>query len=215
MRRLRPHLTYANVMVTLLAIGALSGGVAYAANTVFSTDIVDGEVKKADIGTGAVHTSEIGNNQVRSADVKELSQFTEAVGAPSGGCSDDSHIRDTCATANITLERPGRLLLNATGEWHTASLDDASGPGSESDNTTSVRGTCRLYVDGTGVGGGQDVGERVETGTANHPFGGTMALTGLSNSLAAGSHTVIVGCDEGDGDLDWTQVNLTAGLVAD
>ena len=39
------HLTYANVMVTLLAIGALTGGVAYAANTVFSSDVVNGEVK--------------------------------------------------------------------------------------------------------------------------------------------------------------------------
>jgi hypothetical protein len=39
----------------------LTGGVAYAADTVFSTDIVDGEVKSADIG----------NNQVRSADVRD------------------------------------------------------------------------------------------------------------------------------------------------
>jgi hypothetical protein len=38
----------------------LTGGVAYAANTVFSSDIVDGEVKTADIG----------NNQVRGADVR-------------------------------------------------------------------------------------------------------------------------------------------------
>ena len=39
----------------------LTGGVAYAANTVFSSDIVNGEVKTADIGT----------NQVRSADVRD------------------------------------------------------------------------------------------------------------------------------------------------
>jgi hypothetical protein len=39
----------------------LSGGTAYAANTVFSEDIVDGEVKGVDIG----------NNQVRSADVRD------------------------------------------------------------------------------------------------------------------------------------------------
>ena len=45
MRRIRSHLTYANVMVTLLAFVVLAGGTAFAANTVFSTDIVDGEVK--------------------------------------------------------------------------------------------------------------------------------------------------------------------------
>ena len=38
----------------------LSGGVAYAADTVFSSDIVDGEVKSVDIGT----------NQVRGVDVR-------------------------------------------------------------------------------------------------------------------------------------------------
>jgi len=57
---MRKHLTYANVMVTLLAIGALTGGVAYAANTIFSEDIVNGEVKSPDIA----------NNQVRSVDVR-------------------------------------------------------------------------------------------------------------------------------------------------
>ena len=61
MRRLRPHLTYANIMVTLLAIGALTGGVAYAANTIGSADIINGQVKTADIG----------NNQVQSADVRD------------------------------------------------------------------------------------------------------------------------------------------------
>ena len=84
MRRLRPHLTYANVMVTLLAIGALTGGVAYAANTVFSADIVNDEVYSADVRddtlagggltaadlrTGSVGTTEILNGGVGSPDV--------------------------------------------------------------------------------------------------------------------------------------------------
>jgi hypothetical protein len=42
----------------------LTGGTAYAADTIFSSDIVDGEVKTADIG----------NNQVRSADVRDDTQ---------------------------------------------------------------------------------------------------------------------------------------------
>ena len=61
MRRLRPHLTYANIMVTLLAIGALTGGVAYAANTIDSADIINGQVKSPDIGS----------NQVQSVDVRD------------------------------------------------------------------------------------------------------------------------------------------------
>jgi hypothetical protein len=49
----------------------IAGSTAYAANTIFSTDIVDGEVKAADIGTAAVQTAEVGNNQIRSADVRD------------------------------------------------------------------------------------------------------------------------------------------------
>ena len=49
----------------------LTGSVAYAANTVFSTDIVDGEVKSADIDTAAVRSTDIGNSQVTSADVRD------------------------------------------------------------------------------------------------------------------------------------------------
>src|SRR3954452_13135621 len=51
---IRSHLTYANVMVTLLAFVILGGG-AYAAfqlpkNSVRSPNIVNGQVKKKDIG---------------------------------------------------------------------------------------------------------------------------------------------------------------------
>jgi hypothetical protein len=38
----------------------IAGGTAYAANTVFSTDIVDGEVKTADIDNNAVRSTKIG-----------------------------------------------------------------------------------------------------------------------------------------------------------
>jgi hypothetical protein len=79
LRRIRPHLTYANVMVTLLAFVVLGGGAAYAANTIGSLDVIDesllsqdikdGAVKVADVGQGAVATDEIANGQVRAADL--------------------------------------------------------------------------------------------------------------------------------------------------
>ena len=71
MRDRAKHLTYANVISTLCLFLILAGGVAYAADTVFSTDIVDGEVKAADIDTSAVNTAEIGSNQVRSGEVRD------------------------------------------------------------------------------------------------------------------------------------------------
>ncbi len=58
MRRIRSHLTYANVMATLAVFLVLGGG-AYAAfhlpkNSVRSRNIVNGQVKTPDLATGAV-----------------------------------------------------------------------------------------------------------------------------------------------------------------
>jgi hypothetical protein len=49
---------------------------AYAANTVFSTDIVDGEVKAADLANNAVTASKIKDGEVKAAEIA-----TDAVGA--------------------------------------------------------------------------------------------------------------------------------------
>jgi hypothetical protein len=61
LRALRNRLTYANVVATLALMIAVAGGTAYAANTVFSSDIVNGEVRTADISDA---------NGVRSVDVR-------------------------------------------------------------------------------------------------------------------------------------------------
>ena len=60
MSRFRPRLSYANVVSTLCLILVVGGGAAYAADTIGSEDIINGQVKSPDIG----------NNQVRSADIR-------------------------------------------------------------------------------------------------------------------------------------------------
>jgi hypothetical protein len=74
--RLRPHLTFANVCSFLALFVALATGGAYAANTVFSTDIVDGQVRNADIadatppgelGPQGVSTEKIEANAITAA----------------------------------------------------------------------------------------------------------------------------------------------------
>jgi hypothetical protein len=62
--RIRSRITYANVMSTIAVVFALGGGVAYAANTVFSEDIVDGEVKAADLAPNAVTGGKLAQNSV-------------------------------------------------------------------------------------------------------------------------------------------------------
>ena len=71
--RLRAYIRQHHVGLVALFF-ALSGGVAWAshpggANTINSTDIIDAQVKVADIGQGAVATDEIANNQVKAADL--------------------------------------------------------------------------------------------------------------------------------------------------
>jgi hypothetical protein len=66
--RLRPRSAY-DVMAALALFLVLAGGSAYAANTVFTTDIVDGEVKAADLGGAAVTNSKLGPNSVGSGKI--------------------------------------------------------------------------------------------------------------------------------------------------
>jgi hypothetical protein len=69
--KLRPRLTYANVMSTIAVFVAVSTGGAYAANTIFSTDIVDGEVKTPDLANGAVATNKLAGGAVTTDRVKD------------------------------------------------------------------------------------------------------------------------------------------------
>jgi hypothetical protein len=71
--KLRPHLTYANVMATFAVFLGLSTGGAYAANTIFSSDIVDGQVKTPDLASAAVAPDKLAGGAVTSEKVKDNS----------------------------------------------------------------------------------------------------------------------------------------------
>jgi hypothetical protein len=63
--RLRPRSIY-DVLAAIACFGVLAGGTAYAANTIGSTDIIDGQVKSVDVG----------DSEILSADVKDQSLTT-------------------------------------------------------------------------------------------------------------------------------------------
>jgi hypothetical protein len=91
MRRIRQHLSYANVMATIAVFLVLSGGTAVAlsgSNTVFTDDIVDNEVRSADVRNDAltgggltaadlrpnsVGTSEVATDSLNGGDINESS----------------------------------------------------------------------------------------------------------------------------------------------
>jgi hypothetical protein len=70
-RRIRRGLTFANVCSFLALTIALGTGGAYAANTVFSSDIVDGEVKTADLADNAVTVPKIVAGAVTSTRLRD------------------------------------------------------------------------------------------------------------------------------------------------
>jgi hypothetical protein len=66
--RLKPRSIY-DVFAVIGCIAALTTGTAYAANTVFSTDIVDGEVKNADIAGNSITSNRIYPGSVTNTDI--------------------------------------------------------------------------------------------------------------------------------------------------
>jgi hypothetical protein len=65
-KRLRPRLTYANVISTLALFLALSGGVAFAASKIHSGDIAKGAVHTANVRQRAITSGKLALGAVRS-----------------------------------------------------------------------------------------------------------------------------------------------------
>jgi hypothetical protein len=68
--RHRPRSVY-DVMAAIACFGVVAGGTAYAANTVGSSDIIDGQVRNADLAPNAVTTDKIKDANVTNPDLAD------------------------------------------------------------------------------------------------------------------------------------------------
>ncbi len=93
LRRLRSRLTYANVMSTIAVFVALATGTAYAANTVFSTDIVDGQVKSVDVGNGEILSADVKDQSLTTFDVSTFLGADVVDNTLTGADVDESTLR--------------------------------------------------------------------------------------------------------------------------
>jgi hypothetical protein len=92
MRRIRSHLTYANVMSTIAAFRVLAGGTALAASKIGTKDLENGAVttKKLHknavttkkIKSGAVNSARIADGQLRAADLGPIIDVDQTIDAP-------------------------------------------------------------------------------------------------------------------------------------
>ena len=77
-----------------------------------------------------------------ASDLGTVGRSTQAA-----NCLDDQSANQVCASVDLTMPRAGRVLVIGDGFAVASGLDDGAGPGSGSDSTTSVQGTCSLHVD--------------------------------------------------------------------
>jgi hypothetical protein len=83
MRRIGRHLTYSNVMVTILAFIVLTGGTAVALdgmNTVFSDDIKNDEVRSADVRNDSLSSGGLAAADLRPGSVGSSEVQTGSIG---------------------------------------------------------------------------------------------------------------------------------------
>lgn len=116
--RLRRHLTYANVGVTLCLAMAMTTGAAYAAsvaaNSVGTLQIRNGSITGADLGSGSVRSGHVAPNALTGADINELT--LAGVNATTVGrmAVRKVNYQVPVGTRNrVVLNFPGRFTLEA------------------------------------------------------------------------------------------------------
>ena len=110
--RLLARLTYANLVSTAALVVALGTGTAYAANTVFSGDIVDGDVQHVDLNVAAVEGDRIVDGSVGSADLAATAVSGDRVVDGSLALADLSGIEvQSAVSVPAKAIKPGRCVL--------------------------------------------------------------------------------------------------------
>ena len=242
MSRIASRRPSASLVIACLALFVALGGVGYAAATIGSAAIVDNSIRSKDVHNNDLRGKDVRANTLKGADVDEssLGKVPSAANADSaataahatnadsatnasqaanadtvGGVGPDAltigrsalgscepgAAFSNCTSVVLSMPRPGRVLLNAGGQWHS---DNAAG--------TSVRGLCRINLDGNPLTGVTEEGSLSQQtdGNQEQALAGVTAVTGV---LPAGDHTFTVAYSDDVGDMDFTDVRLSAVLL--
>jgi hypothetical protein len=224
------------LVVATVALFVALGGVGYAAATIGSAAIVDNSIKSKDVRNEGLRGKDVRADTLKGADVDEssLGQVPSAANADNaanaanaqsavnagnadtvggigpdaltigrsalGGCEPGTAFAD-CASVTLPMPRAGRVLLTAGGQWHS---DNPAG--------TSVRGLCRINLDGSPFSSPTEEGSLSQQtdGNQEQALSGITLVTGV---LPAGDHTFVVACSDDVGDMDFTDVRLSAVLL--
>ncbi|MDQ3759608.1 MAG: hypothetical protein M3331_06680, partial [Actinomycetota bacterium] len=124
MRRIRAHLTYANVAATLALAGVIGGGSAYAVSTIGSGDIRNNSIRSADLkNRKAVAGRDVRRDTIRGKNIDErtidASRFAPLAADEGLNCDPVDATFVDCASATIELERRAQLLVIASGDFYS------------------------------------------------------------------------------------------------
>ncbi len=108
-----PQLTFGKVLAGTAVVLVVTTGTAYAANTVGSTDIINGSIKSIDIGQGEVKGGDIGNSTIRSADIFN------------GGVKSTDVLDDSLTAADLANSSVGQLEIATDGVSATEIQDNS------------------------------------------------------------------------------------------
>jgi hypothetical protein len=177
MRPIRSHLTYSNVMVTILAFIVLTGGTAVAlngTNTVQSDDLGPGsQVKAPDVAANAVNGSDVVDNSLTGADVNEATLGKVPNADKLDGLNSTRFIRGRTLDAN---------LAQGSGIKQIASV----GPYQISGECVDVSGSTVLNIYAKGPAG---LTETIYTIVRNDtPGGGNHSR---ADTLSANANTLV------------------------
>jgi hypothetical protein len=204
MRRIRRHLTYSNVMVTILAFIVLTGGTAVAltgSNTVQSDDLGPGaQVKAPDVAANAVNGADVVNGSIRGADI--ASSALSKGRAITSSCNPTSTAFVDCGSLTINLPRPGlRVLIVASADWYSTG------------SSPSTAGVCRIGVNGAPFGPDAHPGELENVSGEVQTQSVTLTNVTPAGSLGAGNHTIGLACNETAGDIVFGTTYVSAVVL--
>jgi hypothetical protein len=142
-----------NVVAYLALFLALTGTSAYAADTVFSTDIVDGEVKAPDLATAAVTDAKLASNAVRSGKVVDDSL--------TGADIDESSLAltspDTATVESRSVTAPlaggGEQVVLEVPDFGQVMVENCSLKSARSSFFNNTAGKVNVYTDASHVVG--------------------------------------------------------------
>jgi hypothetical protein len=115
-KRLRTHMTYANVIATMALFVALGTGGAYAANTIGGVDVIDESLTDADIQDGSLAASiragAISSSKLADASVNSAKIASSAVQGGTSGDVLDNSITDADVNESTLQKVPSAALAD-------------------------------------------------------------------------------------------------------